>query len=82
VLFILFLPLVRPLVQFPLALATLVGFAAGAYFGLHHAWGDAIRATVVGAISSAALVAVTALAETIDPDFSRPPPLPPWWWYF
>jgi len=81
-LLILLLPFGRAFVQLPLALATIGGLGVGVYFGLHHAWGDAASAVAAGSIAGLALAGFTAVAESIDPDFSRPTPLPPWWWYF
>ncbi len=79
---ILLLPLSRPFVLVPLGLCVAGGFAAGVYFAHGHAWGDAIQAFGIGIGAAVFLAAFTALAEKIDPDFSRPTPWPPWWWYF
>jgi len=78
----LLLPFGRAFVQFPLALVTIGGFGIGIFFSLHHAWGDALTAALIGGFAAAALAAFTALAERIDPDFSRPIVWPPFWWYF
>ncbi len=81
-LLVLILPFGRVLVQIPLALAVVGGLGASTYFALAHAWSDVLSAFVVVIIASVALVGFTAVAELIDPDFSRPARLPPWWWDF
>lgn len=74
------LHLVRPFVTIPLGFVAVGGAAVAIYFAVIGDWSSAGSATICSAISSALLVAFTALGERVDPDFGRVTALPPWRW--
>ena len=72
----------RPFIFYPLALATLGGLVAGAWFAHAGAWTDAAQAGVVAVIAGGLLAAYGAVADCFDSPELRQTLDPPWWWYF
>ncbi len=70
----------RPFIVYPLALATLGGAFASAWFAYSGAWMDAAQAAVAAVISCGLFMAYVAFTDHIGFTDVRPPPYPPPWW--
>ena len=75
---VVFLRLLRPFVLTGLFLAIIGGVGMTMGFALWHHWQDAMQATLVVLVSSAAFVLYSCLAMKIDPQHFEPTP-PAWW---
>ena len=75
------LRLTKPIVYYPLALATVGAVGVSVVFAVAGRWNDVLQAAVAAVVAIIVLGMYTAAAEWVDPGFFQPSRQPPWWWF-
>ena len=75
------LRLTKPIVYYPLSIATVGSVGVTIVFAVTDRWHFAYQAALTAVVAGIVLGIYTAAAEWIDPRFFQRSQQPPWWWF-